>query len=347
MNKEKNMKLNLNPYFESTIETSSVVWSHDENSYQFNFDFTEYLCDKPFDLTDGKPRILLEFLNDKNAEVQIYPLIIDSEKLGVAHFIIPERVLGYVGDVKASLTIDFSNKSYDLGNFMFKMKKSPIDNKMPQLQFYVDEFEKAIEKAERLDLVTKPELEQELQKVQSGFLGEFNSVAELKSKYPNGTNGYAVVFENSVGYTYTYKNNVWTKGNVWNGMAIAKKSITSNEIADLEVKRTNIGNKAIDNTKIADLTITDKQIANESITLLKLDGSVTGLNNHRLELKYDGYKLISVTEKNDSTVVGRSTINYDDDTINSVVEKINGKEVKTSFFRLSDGRLNYTENEVL
>lgn len=143
MNKETDMTMKLNPYFESTIETSNVVWSHDENSYQFNFDFTEYLCDKPFDLTDGKPRILLEFLNDKNAEVQIYPLIVDSEKLGVAHFIIPERVLGYVGDVKASLTIDFSNKSYDLGNFSFRMKKSPIDNKMPQLQFYVDEFEKA------------------------------------------------------------------------------------------------------------------------------------------------------------------------------------------------------------
>lgn len=143
MNKETDMTMKLNPYFESTIETSNVVWSHDENSYQFNFDFTEYLCDKPFDLTDGKPRILLEFLNDKNAEVQIYPLVVDSEKLGVAHFIIPDKILGYVGDVKASLTIDFTNKTYDLGNFYFRMKKSPIDNKMPQLQFYVDEFEKA------------------------------------------------------------------------------------------------------------------------------------------------------------------------------------------------------------
>lgn len=166
LNKEIDMTMKLNPYFESTIETSNVVWSHDENSYQFNFDFTNYLCDKPFDLTDGKPRILLEFLNDKNAEVQIYPLIIGSEKTGVAHFIIPERVLGYVGDVKASLTIDFTNKTYDLGNFYFRMKKSPIDNKMPQLQFYVDEFDEALERIneikdeiENIDFPTKEKIE--------------------------------------------------------------------------------------------------------------------------------------------------------------------------------------------
>lgn len=145
MNKETKMTMKLNPYFESTIETSRVVWSHDENSYQFNFDFTDFLCDKPFELTNGKPRILLDFLDDKNADIQIYPLEIESEKLGQAYFIIPDKVLGYVGIVKASLTIDFSNKTYDLGNFIFKMKKSPIDDKMPELQFWVDEFDQAFE----------------------------------------------------------------------------------------------------------------------------------------------------------------------------------------------------------
>lgn len=296
MNKETDMTMKLNPYFKDTLETSNVVWSHDENSYQFNFDFTSYLCDKPFELTDGKPRILLEFLNDSNADIQIYPLEIDSDKLGQAYFIIPEQVLGYVGNVKASLSIDFSNKKYDLGNFMFKMKKSAIDNKMPKLDFYIDEFEKAIEKADELnaqikdrDLVTKPELAvvenkkadktavndislhlldkadktdvnavksemnnkadkvavdakiseltTDISNTQIGLLGEFNSESELKTKYPNGEKGYAVVFEDSVGYTYTYKDNTWVKGNVWNGMAIADESVTS-------LKRTTLGEMA-------------------------------------------------------------------------------------------------------
>lgn len=145
MNKETDMTMKLNPYFKDTLETSNVVWSHDENSYQFNFDFTNFLCDKPFELTDGKLRILLEFLDDENADIQIYPLEIESEKLGQAHFIIPDKILGYVGDVKASLTIDFDDKSHDLGSFYFRMKKSPIDEKMPELQFWVDEFDQAFE----------------------------------------------------------------------------------------------------------------------------------------------------------------------------------------------------------
>lgn len=358
MNKETDMTMKLNPYFESTIETSNVVWSHDENSYQFNFDFTNYLCDKPFELTDGKPRILLEFLNDKNAEVQIYPLVVDSEKLGVAHFVIPDKILGYAGDVKASLTIDFSNKSYDLGNFSFRMKKSPIDNKMPQLQFYVDEFEKAIEKAERLDLVTKPELEQELQKVQSGFLGEFNSVAELKSKYPNGTNGYAVVFENSVGYTYTYKNNVWTKGNVWNGMAIADDSITENKIAnnqitrwkikdgevigaklsDLAVHTININNFAVTNEKLAGKSVTGSKIDNETIVETNIKpNAITGklIKGHAIQEEHLAFGSVgNLNISNESITVhktnfidvkiGKNLFNKDDIILNKEVSSVDG-----------------------
>lgn len=145
MNKETDMTMKLNPYFKDTLETSNVVWSHDENSYQFNFDFTDYLCKNPVELMNSHPRILLEFLNDDCSDKQIYPLIIDSERLGQAHFIIPNKILGYVGDVKASLTIDFDDKTHDLGSFYFRMKKSPIDEKMPELQFWVDEFDQAVE----------------------------------------------------------------------------------------------------------------------------------------------------------------------------------------------------------
>lgn len=145
MNKETDMTMKLNPYFKDTLETSNVVWSHDENSYQFNFDFTDYLCKNPVELMNSYPRILLEFLNDDCSDKQIYPLIMDSERLGQAHFIIPDKILGYVGDVKASLTIDFDDKNHDLGSFYFRMKKSPIDEKMPDLQFWVDEFDQAVE----------------------------------------------------------------------------------------------------------------------------------------------------------------------------------------------------------
>lgn len=81
------------------------------------------------------------------------------------------------------------------------------------------------------------ELTTDISNTQIGLLGEFNSESELKAKYPNGEKGYAVVFEDSVGYTYTYKENAWVKGNVWNGMAIADESVTS-------LKRTTLGEMA-------------------------------------------------------------------------------------------------------
>ncbi|MBO0442841.1 SGNH/GDSL hydrolase family protein [Vagococcus fluvialis] len=91
------------------------------------------------------------------------------------------------------------------------------------------------------------ELKRQIESTQSGMIGEFNNEAELKIAYPNGTKGYAVVWftENGkkVGYTYTYKNKTWTKGQIWNGMGIGdealenrmfkKKEITLNKL-DLE-----------------------------------------------------------------------------------------------------------------
>lgn len=74
------------------------------------------------------------------------------------------------------------------------------------------------------------DMQRQIERVQSGMLGEFDSEAQLKTTYPNGAKGYAVVWlnENSkkVGYTYTYKNRSWVKGNVWNGVGIADKSVS-------------------------------------------------------------------------------------------------------------------------
>lgn len=143
MNKETVIDLNLNPYFKETIETNIVVWSHDKNSYRFNFNLFEYLKRNPFYLIDGEPRIILEFLNSKNQAVHIYPLDIDDAVKGLAHFIVPDKILGYQGYVKASITVDFEDKTHDLGNFTFEMKRSAIDKEEIDLENYVKEFDEA------------------------------------------------------------------------------------------------------------------------------------------------------------------------------------------------------------
>ena len=183
MNKNPVINFGLNPSFKTTVKTDIVVWSHDSESYVIEFNFSDYLCNKPFDLTDSVQRIMLEFLNSDEAEPQIYKLEVDSNKLGIATFTIPENILGYIGKVKASITIDFKDKTHDLGNFIFNMEKSSIDQKLPQLTFYVDEFSKALEKfdeleekIERNDLVTHPELKESTDKTNK-------KIADLSNNY--------------------------------------------------------------------------------------------------------------------------------------------------------------------
>ena len=166
MDKETVLNLNLNPYFKETIETNIVVWSHDKNSYRFNFNLFEYLKRNPFYLIDGEPRIILEFLNSKNQAVHIYPLDIDDAVKGLAHFIVPDKILGYQGYVKASITVDFEDKTHDLGNFTFEMKRSAIDKEEIELENYVKEFDEALERIneikdeiENIDFPTKEKIE--------------------------------------------------------------------------------------------------------------------------------------------------------------------------------------------
>lgn len=88
------------------------------------------------------------------------------------------------------------------------------------------------------------DMQRQIESTQSGMIGEYNSEAELKNAYPNGTKGYAVVWfnqnGNKIGYTYTYKNSNWVKGQVWNGMGIPEKSIVYEQLADENISLFNI-----------------------------------------------------------------------------------------------------------
>lgn len=143
--KTTSKRLRLNPNFNKTIDTNLNVWSHDENSYEFRFEFYDDECDIPIDLTDAKGRILLLFKNEGDKK-HLLDLEIEDETLGLAKFIVPKRTLGYEGIVNAHIYIDFEGKTHDFGNFLFRMKRSAIDENFPQLDtVYVSEFEKALE----------------------------------------------------------------------------------------------------------------------------------------------------------------------------------------------------------
>ncbi|MDT2850184.1 DUF2817 domain-containing protein [Vagococcus carniphilus] len=74
------------------------------------------------------------------------------------------------------------------------------------------------------------DLQRQIESTQSGMIGEFDSEDKLKKAYPDGTKGYAVVWftekGQKVGYSYTYKNKYWVKGQVFNGAGLPDRSVT-------------------------------------------------------------------------------------------------------------------------
>jgi len=148
--KTTSKRLRLNPNFNKTIDTNLNVWSHDENSYEFRFEFYDDECDIPIDLTGARGRVLLLFKNDGDKK-HLLDLEIEDETLGLAKFTVPKRILGYEGTVNAHIYIDFEGRTHDFGNFLFRMKRSAIDEDFPQLDtVYVSEFEKALEEIQEI-----------------------------------------------------------------------------------------------------------------------------------------------------------------------------------------------------
>lgn len=76
-------------------------------------------------------------------------------------------------------------------------------------------------------------VDQTVEQVQSGFIGEYASTTELTNAYPSGRTGFAVIFETvsgvATGYMYTWRNNAWTKGNVFGGNVVPDRTITPNK----------------------------------------------------------------------------------------------------------------------
>lgn len=252
--KEYKNKMKISPVIQQGDSTNAVVYSFDLETSKFSYELKKN--GEPFSLaTASDVSFVLRFGGSNPEEYPTAVLIGDVEDRinGKVSFVMPKRYLGFDGRVLGEVNIQFTNgQSLTAGHFSFVMKPSYIDDGVEiAQQVYVERFEdlegllkETSEAIKNNDIVTKDDLT----KVQSGFLGEFNSESELKAKYPNGENGYAVVFENSIGYTYTYKNGSWVKGNVWNGMAIQDHSITG------------------------------KKIQEESLPISKLIGSVNGKN---------------------------------------------------------------------
>lgn len=190
-----------------------------------------------------------------------------------------------------------------------ELQKANVVDVNEQLRKQKQETDNKLEKKTNNDtfVAITADMQRQIESTQSGLIGDFDSLEQLNLKYPKGEKGYAIVWLNEngqkVGYTYTYKNDSWVKGNVWNGIGVPDKSVGNKK---LDVVGINIA----DTLKINDLPPQNSNITNSSIRayseIINIDiGDTIGLEN------YPGYQFaIFKASENDSVIQGYSTHFY-------------------------------------
>lgn len=195
-----------------------------------------------------------------------------------------------------------------------ELQKANIVDVGEQLRQQRQDTDNKLEKKTNNDtfVAITADMQRQIESTQSGMLGDFNSVEELNKKYPKGQKGYAIVYhtENNkkVAYSYTYKNNAWTKGQVWNGVAIPAGSVKRNQLEEY----------------------------------------VSGFNKFQTELRYDSKTglLNEVAVKDGTLTMSRTELYYDSNSrLEKTIEYASGMKVTTNLIYHSDGRLSYSKNE--
>ncbi|MGF2943107.1 BppU family phage baseplate upper protein [Enterococcus xiangfangensis] len=122
------------------IQTRAVFWSHDKGTAKLIFQLQKDYMNQPLSAGTIVP-ILLEF-NSDTAEGgrgrHIYHALIEDAINGIMSIVLEDNILGYVGRVEGSIYIELpDSRSLDTaGRFTFDIKRSPIDENVPELEDY-------------------------------------------------------------------------------------------------------------------------------------------------------------------------------------------------------------------
>jgi hypothetical protein len=122
------------------IPTGVVFWSHDKGTAKLIIQLKKDHLNQTLPQGTIVP-ILLEF-NSATAENgkgrHIYHAIIEDALEGIVSIVLEDNILGYVGRVDGSVYIELpDSRSLDTaGRFTFDIKRSPIDDDVPELEDY-------------------------------------------------------------------------------------------------------------------------------------------------------------------------------------------------------------------
>lgn len=128
-----------------------------------------------------------------------------------------------------------------------ELKKSDINYVNEGLRKQKQELENELQNKTENDKFdeTVEYLQNQINSMKTGFLGIYGNVNELKTKYPNGKEGYAIVFEKETqtAYSYSWQNGNWIKGEV----------VPFNEIPDISISQTKLSFPAVEGERSENL----------------------------------------------------------------------------------------------
>ena len=115
------------------IPTGVVFWSHDKGTAKMLFQLQKDYVNQT--LSEGTiVPICLDFVGGRH----IYHAVIEDAVNGIVSIVLEDNILGYVGHVTGSIYIELTDsRSLDTaGRFTFDIKRSPIDENVPELEDY-------------------------------------------------------------------------------------------------------------------------------------------------------------------------------------------------------------------
>ncbi|MDT2397623.1 BppU family phage baseplate upper protein [Enterococcus avium] len=169
------------------IPTGVVFWSHDKGTAKLIIQLKKDHINQTLPQGTIVP-ILLEFNSDTAAKGKgrhIYHAVIENALEGIVSIVLEDNILGYVGRVDGSVYIELpDSRSLDTaGRFTFDIKRSPIDEDVPELEdYYWQGFNEIIQESKRLIDQVESNCKTVLNDLSSKVTSLENQTSDIKSK---------------------------------------------------------------------------------------------------------------------------------------------------------------------
>lgn len=288
MFKTNNEIINIDAKATDPISTSVVFWSHDKGTAKMIFRLRKENVNQT--LSEGSIiPILLEFLSataENGRGRHIYHAVIEDALNGIVSIILEDNILGYQGKVDGSIYIELPDKrSLDTaGRFSFEIKRSPIDEEVPELEdYYWQGFDEIMESYHQTIAGIKSEAKELLDSLKQDVSSTQEKVSQLEQSISTANTNLNARIDDII--KKIDENDVYTKAessaNVIDqiiGKENAKKNITldyQNKIAGSVVENPHKAAAGFSSVIPTPAQVTGEVSQNAYNALSALDGDVT------------------------------------------------------------------------